>query len=67
MPERALDELLDQAIDAILAGAASEPSGPELDSLVRIASALREMPAEHFQSRLKTELQRRAFMTPVEN
>jgi PhnB protein len=65
MPERALEELLDQAIDAILAGAASETASPELDSLVRIASVLREMPAEGFQSRLKTELQRRANMTPA--
>lgn len=65
MPERALDELLNQAIDAILARAASEPSGPELASLARIASALPEMPAEHFQARLKAELQRRAVMTPA--
>src|SRR5881396_2170390 len=65
MPERALDELLNQAIDAVLAGAASEPSGPELDSLVRIASALREMPAKNFQSRLKAELQRRTVMSPA--
>lgn len=65
MPDRALDDLLDQTIDAILARAPVEASGPELDPLVRIASALREMPAEHFQSRLKTELQRRASMTPI--
>src|SRR5712692_551565 len=63
MPDRALDELLDQAIDAILAGAASGTSGPELDPLVRIAGALREMPAADFQSRLRTELQRRTSMT----
>ncbi len=65
MPDLSLDELLDQAIDAILAGAAPETSGAELDSLVRIASALREMPAEDFQSRLKAELQRRGLMTPT--
>jgi PhnB protein len=65
MPDRALYELLDQAIDDILAGSASGTSGPELDSLVLIARALREMPAEDFHSRLKTELQRRAFMTPA--
>lgn len=65
MPDRALYELLDQAIDDILAGSASETSGPELDAQVRIASALCEMPAKNFQSRLKTELQRRAFMTPA--
>src|SRR5438128_8792086 len=63
MPERALDELLNQAIEALLAGAAPEPSGSELDSLVRIAGMLREMPADDFQSRLKTELERRTTMT----
>ena len=63
MPERALEDLLNQAVDALLAGAAPEPSDPELDSLVRIAGVLREMPAEHFQSRLKTELERRNTMT----
>ena len=65
MPDRALDELLDQAIDAILARAPFETSDPELWALVRTASALREMPAKDFQSRLKTELQRRASMTPA--
>ncbi len=65
MPDRALDELLDQAIDAVLARAPFETSGPELDALVRTASALREMPAKDFQSRLRTELQRRAFMSRV--
>ena len=40
MPDRALDELLDQAIDAILGHAPFEESGPELGALVRIASAL---------------------------
>src|SRR5712692_1452059 len=65
MPDRALDELLDQAIDAILARAPVEPSGGELDALVRIASALCEMPAKNFQSRLRTQLQRSASMTRV--
>jgi len=65
MPDRALEELLDRAIDAMLAGAALQTSGPELDTLVRIASVLREMPSEDFQSRLRTELQRRSSMTPA--
>lgn len=65
MPDRALDELLNQAIDAALAGATPETSGAEVESLVRIASALREMPAEDFQSRLRAELQRRMSMSPA--
>jgi uncharacterized glyoxalase superfamily protein PhnB len=65
MPDRALDELLDQAIDALLAGAPFEASDPELDALVQTAGALREMPAQDFQSRLKNELRRKASMTRV--
>jgi len=72
MPDRALDQLLDRAIDAILARAplevaASElaAAAPGLDSLVRMAAALREMPGGNFQARLKTELERRALMTPA--
>lgn len=65
MPDRALDELLDEAIDAILARAPIEADRPQLDALVRIAAALPAMPAEDFQSRLRTELQRRALMTPI--
>jgi uncharacterized glyoxalase superfamily protein PhnB len=62
MPDRALDELLNQAIDAVLAGRAFVPFSPDLEPLVRIASALRQMPAEEFQSRLRNELQRRVVM-----
>jgi uncharacterized glyoxalase superfamily protein PhnB len=65
MPERALDERLDQAIEALLTGSPRETSDPELDPLVRMAAALREMPAQSFQPRLRAELQRRALMTPA--
>jgi len=65
MPDRALDELLDHAIDGLLARARVEPSGAELDALVRIARGLVEMPAENFKSSLQTKLQRRASMTTV--
>jgi uncharacterized glyoxalase superfamily protein PhnB len=65
MPDRALDERLDQAIDAILARSPFETADPELRALVGIARALREMPFENFRLRLKAELQRRAVMTPV--
>jgi uncharacterized glyoxalase superfamily protein PhnB len=64
MPERALVEQLDQAIESVLAGA--EPAaggGRELPSLTQIAGALRDLPSEDFKNRLKTELQRRAAMT----
>lgn len=61
MPERALDELLDRAIDAILAGA-ELPGDPELAALAPIAHALRDLPDEDFQKRLKADLERRASM-----
>jgi len=65
MPDRALDERLDQAINALLAGAPFEASDPELAALVQTAGALREMPTPDFQSRLKNELRRKASMTQV--
>jgi PhnB protein len=66
MPDRALDELLDQAIDALLAGAGPGMSSPELDPLAGIVRALRGMPEEHFESRLKADLERRTSMPVIE-
>ena len=60
MPER--EDLLDLAINAMLTGAPPETSGSEVEPLMWIAAALREMPAEDFQPRLKAELLRRAKM-----
>ena len=64
MPERALVELLDRAVDSVLAGAGpAAASDPELAALTEIAAALRDLPSEDFKQRLKTELKRRAAMT----
>jgi PhnB protein len=63
MADRALDELLNEAIDAMVARGRFGVPGAELTSLVRIARALVDMPARDFRSRLKSELQRRASMT----
>src|ERR1051326_2633292 len=66
MPDRALLEQLDQAIDALLAGhSPALGEDPELAPLVEIARALRDLPSENFQARLKSDLQRRAEMTPI--
>jgi uncharacterized glyoxalase superfamily protein PhnB len=62
MPERALDELLDQAIDALFAGA-PPAAEPELASLAALAADLRYLPDENFQKRLKSDLERKAIMT----
>src|SRR5215471_18211783 len=64
MPDRALVELLDQAVESILVGRSPATSGdPELAPLVEIARSLGDVPAEYFKTRLKTELQRRSSMT----
>jgi PhnB protein len=64
MPDRELLEELDQAIDGLLAG--TPPAAgrdPELAALAEVALALRGLPAEDFKTRLKAELERRAFMS----
>ena len=64
MPERALAEQLDQAIESMIAG--TEPAaggGRQLTALAEIAGVLRDLPAKDFKKRLTTELQRRAAMT----
>jgi PhnB protein len=64
MPDRTLVEQLDQAIERMLAGALPAAGGDrELAALAVIAGHLRDLPAEGFKERLKTELQRRALMT----
>jgi len=64
MPDRALVEQLDQAIDRMLSGATPAAGGDTaLVGLTQIAGALRHLPQEDFKTRLKTELQRRASMS----
>ena len=63
MPERALEVLLDQAIDALLSGGQPQAADPELAALSQIAASLRDLPDERFQQRLKSDLQRRTTMT----
>jgi len=60
MPERALDELLNQAIDGLMAG--TPVTDTSLAALTDIAGALRDLPDENFQKRLKADLERRASM-----
>jgi PhnB protein len=61
MPDDALVERLDQAIDALLSGA-KPLVNPELAAWAEIASSLRDLPDEGFQKRLKSDLQRRVNM-----
>lgn len=64
MPERALVELLDQAVESILADRSPAAAGElELAPLAELARSLRDLPAEDFKTRLKTELQRRLSVT----
>src|SRR5436190_944325 len=74
MPDRALIEQLDQAIDGMLAGARQAGSAdPTLSALMEIAGTLRDLPDDRFKTRLGRELQaesqRRTPMTrstPIE-
>ena len=58
MPDRALIEQLDQAIDGMLAGATQAGSAdPTLSALMEIAGTLRDLPDDRFKTRLGRELQ----------
>src|SRR5690242_11577564 len=61
MPDDALIEQLDRAIDALLRGGSAE--GPVPGDLVEVARALREMPDDNFKLRLKSQLERRVSMS----
>jgi PhnB protein len=64
MPERALVDRLDDAIEAML----SRPDAPvqrELEPYVSIARALRDMPRPSFKARLKADLEGGTKMTLV--
>lgn len=55
MPERDLIQHLDQAIDAMRAGAEAH-AGPEAMELIRVAKMVRDVPDDDFRARLRTEL-----------
>ena len=61
MPDDALIEQLNHAIDALLTGSAV--TDPSLAALAQIADRLRDLPDENFRKRLKSDLQRRATMS----
>src|SRR5262245_22138412 len=68
MPDHALNEQLDQAIDGMIVGVKQTPPGdPTLSALMEIAGRLRDLPDEGFKNRLGRELlsefQRRTPMT----
>ena len=68
MPDRALSEQLDQAIDEMLTGAKqTEAADATLSALTEIAGRLRDLPDDGFKTRLSHELQsdfvRRTSMT----
>jgi PhnB protein len=64
MAENELLELLDQAIDSLLAGGnPSVEANREVSALAEVARRLCELPSENFRNRLKKELERTATMT----
>lgn len=62
MPDDALIDRLDHAIDIVLTGR-HPAAGPDLAALSEIAVSLRDLPDEGFQKRLKSDLQTRANMS----
>jgi PhnB protein len=64
MPDRALEELLDQAIGRMLAAAQPEPADPTLAALLEIAGALRDLPDDRFKIRLGADLRAISERTP---
>jgi PhnB protein len=62
MPDRPLAEQLDRAIDSMLTLTPLAGGETEITPLAAIARLLRDLPAESFKTRLKTELLRRVAM-----
>jgi PhnB protein len=64
MPERSLFDQLDAAITQLLTQRDAQLTdvGPEIASLVKIATALRDLPRAEFMERLKADLQRSTAM-----
>jgi PhnB protein len=62
MPKRSPIEQLDNAIETLLAGRPAESAEPNLAPLIVIARELIDLPREGFKVRLKSELERKAFM-----
>jgi PhnB protein len=62
MPKPSRVDQLDQAIQAMLAGAPATDQAPELAPLLVIARELRDLPRESFKARLKSELERKSSM-----
>jgi PhnB protein len=65
MPRRSLTDQLDQAVEAFLARPGAQPPrvDPSIAALVDIARDLRDLPRQSFKARLKSDLERRSFMT----
>jgi PhnB protein len=63
MPERALTDRLDDAIQALLSRSPEAAVERELESYVSIAAALRDFPRPSFRARLKADLQGGRTMT----
>jgi len=67
MAKRSLAEQLDEMVQGLLASPAALPplSDAHVESLVRVAAELRNLPRPQFKARLKSDLQRRAAMATV--
>jgi PhnB protein len=64
MDNQSLIEKLDQAVNALLANPAAPPESAdtELDSLLRVAAELRDLPREEFRTQLRNDLEGKTNM-----
>jgi len=63
MPKRSLTDQMDKAIQGLLAGGVATTVNPDMAPLIAIARELVDLPHESFKARLKSKLERKAFMS----
>jgi PhnB protein len=63
MPKRSLIHHVDDVIEGLLGGRPASTVDPDLAPLMAIARELVDLPRENFKARLKSELERNAYMS----
>ncbi len=62
MAKRSRIDQMDSALQGLFSGSSAATVDPGLEPLIAIARDLLDLPRENFRARLKTELERKAFM-----
>jgi PhnB protein len=63
MPKRSLIHQVDDVIEGLLGGRPASTVDPDLAPLMAVARELVDLPRENFKARLKSELERKSFMS----